>query len=392
VTRAGSLVLILGLVAPVALAAGLPPAFRMPSGFTDVPPSNLKYVAFDGVAIDDRGTDGRFHAVPREGHVWTFDVRKPDTRADQAMPLIAASLAGDGWTVVRSEGELVAKKSAGGSTFWYRSYPNSERVVVLEECPPPRKLELAPPAATVEAPSDRDFTFALPFPGGTFVRTAHDPGMIEIKPKGAAQPLFLHPDATKWYALPPDVSSYEFVKVKSAALQLAGWSIEREAIGSDGVVIAHFTKTGRDIWLYDRAAGQESITVADLGAATTAGRLKHDLATEGHVALYGIYFDTDSATPKPESETTLRNILQLLQSDPSLQLEIEGHTDDTGAAAHNEQLSAGRAGSVQAWLTAHGIAAGRLTVHGYGATKPVADNHTPEGRARNRRVELRRRS
>ena len=78
-----------------------------------------------------------------------------------------------------------------------------------------------------------------------------------------------------------------------------------------------------------------------------------------------------------------------MTDDKALRLEIQGHTDNTGTPQHNEALSAARAASVQAWLTAHGIATDRLTSKGYAATMPVADNRSPEGRAKNRRrVEL----
>ncbi|WP_414555007.1 OmpA family protein [Stenotrophomonas forensis] len=81
-------------------------------------------------------------------------------------------------------------------------------------------------------------------------------------------------------------------------------------------------------------------------------------------------------------------MLQLLQGDPALKLSIEGHTDNSGAVAHNRSLSEDRARSVVAALTARGIAAGRLQAAGFGADKPVADNGSEEGKARNRRVEL----
>ena len=71
-----------------------------------------------------------------------------------------------------------------------------------------------------------------------------------------------------------------------------------------------------------------------------------------------------------------------------MKLEIQGHTDNTGARPHNQTLSEDRALSVKAWLVAHGIAGGQLTAKGYADTKPVAPNSTPQGRALNRRVEL----
>jgi len=84
----------------------------------------------------------------------------------------------------------------------------------------------------------------------------------------------------------------------------------------------------------------------------------------------------------------LGEIVKLLQQNPDLKLRVEGHTDNQGNAAANQSLSEKRAQAVVAWLTAHGVEAGRLTAKGLGQTKPVEDNSTEDGRAKNRRVEL----
>lgn len=112
------------------------------------------------------------------------------------------------------------------------------------------------------------------------------------------------------------------------------------------------------------------------------------LAGTGRAVLYGIYFDSDSAMFKPESEKTLREILAVLQAQPSLKLLIAGHTDSTNTDAHNLRLSQQRADAVVLWLVTHGVAPLRLTARGFGKSQPVADNATAAGRALNRRVEL----
>lgn len=106
------------------------------------------------------------------------------------------------------------------------------------------------------------------------------------------------------------------------------------------------------------------------------------------VVLSGVYFDTASTVLRIESSTTLENLLQSLKDDPALRVEIQGHTDDTGTADHNVDLSDKRAASVAQWLIGRGIADDRLTSKGYGATRPIADNRTVEGRAKNRRVQF----
>jgi outer membrane protein OmpA-like peptidoglycan-associated protein len=108
----------------------------------------------------------------------------------------------------------------------------------------------------------------------------------------------------------------------------------------------------------------------------------------GHAAVYGIEFDTGKATLKPASEKVLGDVLSLLQAQPDWKMKIEGHTDSTGTKAGNVTLSQQRAAAVVAWLVAKGIPRERLTAAGLGDSKPIADNSTDEGRARNRRVEL----
>ena len=106
-------------------------------------------------------------------------------------------------------------------------------------------------------------------------------------------------------------------------------------------------------------------------------------------AIHGILFDTGKATIKAVSKTALAPIGELLKNDATLKLEIQGHTDNVGAAAANLKLSQERAAAVKAYVVStFTIASDRLTTAGFGDTKPVGDNKTDGGRAANRRVEL----
>jgi len=110
----------------------------------------------------------------------------------------------------------------------------------------------------------------------------------------------------------------------------------------------------------------------------------------GSVSLYGVYFDTNKTFVKAESANTLAEVAALLKSNPSMRLEVAGHTDNTGTASHNKTLSQGRADAVvQAIVGQHGIDVSRLVAKGYGDTKPVAKNDSASGKAKNRRVVLR---
>lgn len=116
--------------------------------------------------------------------------------------------------------------------------------------------------------------------------------------------------------------------------------------------------------------------------------LGRSLKETGRAVLYGIRFDSDSATIKADSEQTLRLVADVLKKDPALRLTIEGHTDSSNSDAYNVQLSQKRAEAVQRWLVQQGIAANRLSAKGHGEAVAVSDNATPQGRALNRRVEL----
>jgi outer membrane protein OmpA-like peptidoglycan-associated protein len=123
--------------------------------------------------------------------------------------------------------------------------------------------------------------------------------------------------------------------------------------------------------------------VADAAAFATG------LKDTGHVAVYGIYFDTGKSDVKPESDPALKEIAKLLAQDPKLKLYVVGHTDSVGPFEANMKLSQARAEAVAKVLTAKfGVAASRLRAVGAGPTSPVASNATEDGRARNRRVEL----
>ena len=117
-----------------------------------------------------------------------------------------------------------------------------------------------------------------------------------------------------------------------------------------------------------------------------ADALKQALAQTGKVDIQ-VNFATDSAQILPASQPQIAQVSQLLAADPSLRLAINGHTDNSGSSAHNLQLSQQRAASVAAALVAAGIAADRLSAEGFGDTRPLADNGSAEGKARNRRVE-----
>ena len=153
------------------------------------------------------------------------------------------------------------------------------------------------------------------------------------------------------------------------------------------------SREGKEIWLQvvpHVRGGYYMLTVVEKEAMrqdVTASDLLQALNNEGHVALY-INFDTNRATIKPESAAVIEQVIAMLRGDPSLRISIEGHTDNTGTPQANKVLSEQRAKAVLAELVKGGIETGRLMAVGWGQEKPIGDNTTEEGRAKNRRVEL----
>jgi outer membrane protein OmpA-like peptidoglycan-associated protein len=172
------------------------------------------------------------------------------------------------------------------------------------------------------------------------------------------------------------------------ALKNAGFAIDYA--NSPGEIVAHKGST----WVYLDNKGefyyQTIVTEKQMQqeVAADASSLGDEINKTGHVAVYGIHFDTGKATIKPDSENILSEIAKLLQQNADLKLRVEGHTDNQGNATANQTLSEKRAQAVVTWLTAHNVPAGRLTAKGLGQTQPVADNSSEDGRAKNRRVEL----
>ncbi len=184
------------------------------------------------------------------------------------------------------------------------------------------------------------------------------------------------------------VSEIQVFRNLETALRNGGFHIVYE--NSPGYISANKGKT----WVVIENSGsyyyQTIVTEQEMKQEVTAdaSSLKDELDKSGHVAVYGILFDTGKATLQPSSESTLSEIAKLMQDNVDLKLRVEGHTDNVGAAAANQALSEKRAQAVKAWLVNHGVATDRLIAKGFGDTKPVEDNSTDEGRAKNRRVEL----
>jgi outer membrane protein OmpA-like peptidoglycan-associated protein len=122
--------------------------------------------------------------------------------------------------------------------------------------------------------------------------------------------------------------------------------------------------------------------------ATTADAMLEGLKANGRVMLGGIEFEAEKTDANADAENVYKEIAGLLNGQPDLKVRIEVHTDNLEGPKTSLELSEKRAASVANWLAAHGIDKTRLTTQGFGSDKPIADNGSEEGRAKNRRIEL----
>lgn len=146
--------------------------------------------------------------------------------------------------------------------------------------------------------------------------------------------------------------------------------------------------------LVDRTTGIEGFASAlaarDVSVDERLGRLGARV-TEQEIVISlpgSVLFDFDSAGVRPDAERTLRDVAEVLNAHRDRPVRVEGHTDAIASDAYNRTLSEKRAKAVAAWLAAHGVTAARMTTAGRGEEQPVADNDTPAGRQKNRRVEI----
>ncbi|QJR16403.1 OmpA family protein [Usitatibacter palustris] len=204
---------------------------------------------------------------------------------------------------------------------------------------------------------------------------------------------YFHNDAQK------QPSALQVLRNYQNAIKGIGGEVVYERLpkeGDGGEVTLRVATGGKDVWVRVEpgifSAPTQSyklvvVEVAALEQVVKANKLLDELDKNGFIALY-INFDTNKAELKADGKAAVAEIVAALKSSPNLKISIEGHTDNVGQAAANKTLSEKRAQSVMAAVVAGGIDAKRLAAAGFGAEKPVADNRTEEGRAKNRRVEL----
>ncbi len=185
-------------------------------------------------------------------------------------------------------------------------------------------------------------------------------------------------------------SALEIIRNHQAAITQIGGEVLYD--DNNHITTMRIVKDGKEVWAkVDSIQGRYTLIIVEKQAmkqSITAKAIFDELSQKGFMVI-DVHFDTAEATIKPESYPLLDQVVDMLKKNPELKVSVEGHTDNVGTPQSNQKLSEARAKAVMSALTAKGIAASRLRARGWGQQKPVADNTTEAGRAKNRRVELR---
>ena len=188
--------------------------------------------------------------------------------------------------------------------------------------------------------------------------------------------------------------AYSFYQVvKNYENALAKYSVKRIYLASQYATL--FCKSGaKSIWIGIESASDvaESYTltiveIEEMKQDIQASSMLEALNKDGFIAL-DILFETGKSNIQKESLPIVDQIFELMNGNANLKISVEGHTDNVGDAVSNKKLSNDRAKAVMDALIAKGINKSRLSSIGWGQEKPVSDNRTDEGRAKNRRVEI----
>ena len=360
-----------------------PPWFPPPSGYTL---ARSTYADYDELNMQVPPQERKI-----QGKVWRLRIEPvdpADKKADckkEIQPRLKQALQHDGFRFVHEDWIL---QRGDGEHVTYVKFSGCD-VYILEPQPNPMRPTLRPPGATPETIGARDdVPYLSPVEGSTLLEGKKLPNEAwhfvlpcdsKIEARGTGT-------VVRRYRAPKNSSDLELRDAYEVALRAAGWDPVCRSSG----VTAHYTRNHRDIWGHVTFATSADPPSYTIEARDTGAELRDALKRSCKASLYGINFDFNKATLRPESEPVLEQVRSLLTEQSTLAVEIGGHTDNVGKPDYNLHLSDERAAAVKTWLVAHGVAATRLSSRGYGDTQPLAPNINDENRARNRRVEIKR--
>lgn len=173
----------------------------------------------------------------------------------------------------------------------------------------------------------------------------------------------------------------------NAAKKIGGTSFEYTDHTATITVKQGSKETWVEVWATPETYSLTIIEKAEVGQEITANTILKELNETGKAILY-INFDSGKATIKQESMPVVEQIIEMMKQAKDIKLSVEGHTDSDGSNESNQKLSEARAKAVVEAITKGGVDAARLSSAGFGKEKPIADNSSADGKAKNRRVEL----
>ena len=377
----------------------LPAYFTLPVTVAPVE-DNVTYEDFGESEFYKPGSDDAF---VKQGKHWyaILELKKPPKAIEGKgiWALIKPSLLAGGWTIPveydSNPFSAMMRYQKNGKDVWgYMKVFGADdmRLNLIEVGEAASLITINPPAATPEKfnVEKGDYPYLPPLPGSKPGSGSYREGPMEVTFPGSDEIHLVGKRAMgRSYPNLPNVSTVAFATAYRNALTKAGWTIISPGASisrGNTSLTAHYARNGRDIWAALLMSAEEyNIWVADVGAESD---IERQFAKDCHVALYGVVFDFNKDVLKPESDSVLQRVQGFASKDTTLKLEVQGHTDNVGGDAYNQQLSEARSKSVVAWLVQHGVAANRLSFKGFGKTHPVASNDDDQGRAKNRRVEI----
>lgn len=264
----------------------------------------------------------------------------------------------------------------------------------------------APAPAAQDAPRSKDHPLLTRYPASHISEYEKNFNAVEFAvggQGGAPQRKSIEGDTTRiryfHNSADKQPSPLQLIRNYQNAIKSIGGEVvyERLPRGTDGgETTLKVTTGGKEVWvriepdIFSAPAQSYKVWIVEVAAmqqVVKANKLLEEINRNGFIALY-INFDTGKAELKADGKATVAEIAAMLKSSPSLSIAVEGHTDNVGQAAANKTLSEQRARSVMNAIVAAGIDAKRLSAAGFGQERPVADNRSEDGRAKNRRVEL----
>ncbi len=366
-----------------------------------------KLTACDSKAWDDQRlplTAGE-HEVSGRRMVAHYELAhgKPVVVPRAAHIEFVAALKKSGAQIVRGEketgGAVVASQTSAEGRFWYvweQAGGNDEsmsgyRLTTWQEAPLAQEVVVKPVEGALDTAGCKDPAWLVKqFPYFKRTRcTNRDFDAVEFETSGQHAKMAGRVHEAVYQLTDPKRDPVPLAVKRNyvAALEKLGAHLVSNPDDDNMAVLEQKTPQG-DLWyLYRHGSGNdESTTSYSLLTLQAGGPPPKTCKLE----IYGVNFDFDKATLKPDSEPVLKEVLAIFEAEPKYSGEIGGHTDNVGKHAYNVKLSGERAAAVKAWLVAHGVQAGRLRTAGYGDSRPLVPNTTDENRAKNRRVELKR--